>query len=1065
MGKGTLTIFSASAGSGKTYKLTGIYLTRLFESRHSYRRILAVTFTNKATAEMKFRILDNLNKIATGEKSDYLPDLIKATNKPEEWIRNEAKIILNAILHDYTRFSVSTIDSFFQKVLRAFTREIGLHTGFNIELDHSTILSSAVEEMIASSVNDSQLKNWLITYALANIDEEKSWNLKEGIINLAEELFKEKFRILSSDEKSNLENKEFLRIYITRIKLLKSDFENQLINFGKRAGKIYVDFELTDDMFFRKGQGVPKFIRVLSSGSVIEPNIYVREIMNSPPRWATGSVTPKLQSAISAGLDTILTDAINFYFKNISAYKTAEVVLSNIFALGILSDVLKNVHQITNSENVFLNSDCGELLNLITREDQSSFIYEKVGNRYENFMIDEFQDTSILQWNNFKTLIDNSMAEGFDNLVVGDVKQSIYRWRNSDWRILGSVLNSMVDNDRFISQPLKTNWRSRSNIIRFNNTLFSIIPGEVDKTLEGDSLTTSFKELYSEAKQLDPERNEGGFIRIEFVQDEGEMKWQDIVLNKLPGIIESVQDKGYTASDIGIIVRDNRQGAQVLKKLLEYSNNCTPERGKLYNFNVVSSDSLLLSNSPAICFITAVLKVVDNPSDMINKALMLRYFLLAKGDKEADTVNLNRDDFNEVSSLYFPEGYKSCLERIRQIPLFEGIEYIIQFFGLGDYHWNIAYLNTFQDYVVSFTGNKRSDIQSFLEWWETTGKSKSVVLPGNQDAMRILTIHKSKGLEFKILILPFLSWNLDHMAPKQPFLWVKPAIDPFNELGIVPIKYSGALKDTIFEEDYKEEKYSVFLDNINLLYVAMTRAIDAIYGFSVDNPKSASTIAAVLKNALTGHPTYYDQELLNLSALYDSGTGVFEYGNMPLNTDDHFEVLKSITSGYFVSQTLDSLKLKLHGENYFSSESVEVRKKINYGKLMHEVFEGINKSSDISSAIRKLVLEGKLPEDESSEMEERVNNLINMPGIAEWFLPDNQVITEAEILMPSGNTRRPDRVIFRDGKTTIIDFKFGAENKKYIEQIETYRHLLIDMGYKNTEAFIWYVDKNLIVSA
>jgi ATP-dependent exoDNAse (exonuclease V) beta subunit len=1065
MGKGTLTIYSASAGSGKTYKLTGIYLTNLFKSRYNYRRILAVTFTNKATAEMKSRILDNLHKLAVGENSDYLPELVHATNKTEELIRNEAKEILNSILHDFSRFSVTTIDSFFQKILRAFTREAGLHSGFNIELDHSTILSSAVDEMISSAATDTQLKNWLTTYAMYNIDEEKSWNLKESIINLAEELFKEKFRILSADERSNLENKKFLLEYIEKIKSISSSFEKQLLDYGKRADEIFSKFELSDEMFYRKGQGVPGYIRNMVSGIVKEPNKWVSEIKNEPPRWSTGDTTPQLKAAIIAGLGATLKESILFFDENKVVYKSANAILANIFALGILSDVLHNVHLITASENSFLLSDAGEVLNLITREDQSPFIYEKVGNRYENFMIDEFQDTSIMQWNNFSPLIENSMAEGFDNLVVGDVKQSIYRWRNSDWQILGSVLDKMVDNDRFISVPLTTNWRSRSNIIRFNNTLFTIIPGQVDEILAGDTLPVSFRKLYSEAVQSDPGKSNGGYVRLEFLENEKERKWQEIVLERLPGVIESFQNKGYNASDIGIIVRDGKEGAQVLKALIDYSNSRPPEKKQEYNFNVVSNDSLLLSNSPVIIFIIAVISVVNDPADMISRALMLRFYLLAKGNEEADKVPLISDKLIEGSRIYFPEGYEAFLDRIRQMPLFEATESIIRFFSLGEYSWNVAYLNTFQDYIVSFTGNKNADIQSFIDWWETTGSRKSVVLPGNQDAMRILTIHKSKGLEYKVVILPFLSWNLDHIPSKQPILWVKPAAPPFNELGIVPVKYNKELSDTIFTEYYKEEKYSVYLDNINLLYVALTRAKDAIYGFSVDNPRSESTIAGVLKNAITLNTNVPEVSGFNLNSFYDREKRVFEFGEIPENRRETTDNMNLISSKYSVSQEMESLKLKLHGENYFSSDKIEIRKKINYGKLMHEVFEGVNTPADISLAVRKLVLEGKLPEEESDDIENRVNSLISTPQVADWFMPGNEVMTEAGILLPSGITRRPDRVIFKDGKTIIIDFKFGEENPHYAEQVDQYRNLMIDMGYKNIEAFIWYVDKNKIVSA
>jgi len=1064
MGQGTLTIYSASAGSGKTYKLTAIYLSKLFRSRYNYRKILAVTFTNKATAEMKSRILDHLYKFAIGEDSDYLEGLVKTIGKTEEWIRIEAKEILNSILHDFSRFSVSTIDSFFQRVLRSFAREIGLHSGFSIELDHTTILSAAVDDMISSATVDTQLKNWLITYAMSNIDEERSWNLKDGIIKLSQELFKEKFKILSIEERSKLEDKKFLLEYIDKIRSITHSFEKKLQDFGKSAGEIYSEFGLSEDHFYRKGQGIPGFIKSLVSGNLKPPNSYVREIDKDPPRWSTGTIAPQLESAIASGLDIKLREAIHYFDQNIVIYQSARVVLLNIYALGILSDVLHNVHLITTNENSFLLSDAGELLNLITREDQSPFIYEKVGNRYENFMIDEFQDTSIIQWNNFNPLIENSMAEGHDNLVVGDVKQSIYRWRNSDWSILGKVLLGSVDNERIFSEPLTTNWRSRSNIIRFNNALFTIVPEQVDKSLSEETLPVSFKKLYAEAIQADPSKKDGGFVRLEFITDDNEKRWQEVVLERLPHIIESIQDKGYKASDIGIIVRNGKEGGKVLNTLIDYSNNGLKQTAG-YNFNVVSNDSLLLSNSPVIDFIVSVISVVNDPKDFINRAIMLRFFLMSTGNKEAEKVSLQSDKLIEGSRIWFPDGYEEFLDSIRQMPLFEATESIINFFRLGEYSWNVPFLNTFQDYIVSFTGNKNADIQTFLDWWEQSGKKKSVVLPGNQDAIRILTIHKSKGLEFKVVILPFLSWNLDHLPSKQPVLWVKPGIAPFNELGIVPVKYGKDLDSTIFAEYYKEEKYSVYLDNINLLYVAFTRAKDVLYGFSVDNPRSENTIGGVLKNALTLIPEDNGGTEFILRSHYSEENRVFEYGEIPLNKSEIKGKENLISSKYSVSQTMESLKLKLHGENYFSSESQAIRKRINYGKLMHEIFEGINTPADISVAVRKLVLEGKLAEEESAGIEKRVNEMISKPQVLDWFMPDNQVLKEAGILLPTGVTRRPDRVILKNKKTTIIDFKFGEENSHYSEQVNQYRNLLLDMGYQNIEAFIWYVDKDKIVSA
>jgi len=344
---------------------------------------------------------------------------------------------------------------------------------------------------------------------------------------------------------------------------------------------------------------------------------------------------------------------------------------------------------------------------------------------------------------------------------------------------------------------------------------------------------------------------------------------------------------------------------------------------------------------------------------------------MSVGNDEAERASLKSDRLIENSGSYLPDGYVSFLDEIRQMPLFEATENIIKFFHLGDYTWNVPFLNTFQDFVVSFTGNKNADIQSFLDWWEECGKKKSVVLPGNQEAIRILTIHKSKGLEFKAVILPFLSWNLDHVASKQPILWVKPVTPPFNELGILPVKYGKDLTTTIFADYYKEEKYSVYLDNINLLYVALTRARDVLYAFSVDNPRNENSISGVLKSAISLAPEIFDGEKFVLSRLYNDATKVFEYGEIPENKSVVLSKKELISSTYNVSKTMESLKLKLHGENYFSSESQVLRKKINYGKLMHEVFEGINTPADISAAVRKLVLEGKLAENESAEIEKK----------------------------------------------------------------------------------------------
>jgi ATP-dependent exoDNAse (exonuclease V) beta subunit len=795
-----------------------------------------------------------------------------------------------------------------------------------------------------------------------------------------------------------------------------------------------------------------------------------------------GEPSPQLKKAITGGFDNLVKEAIDLYDENILNHNTINAILSNIYALGILSDVLRKVREVAYNNNIFLISDAGELLNLIINGDQTPYIYEKIGNRYENFMIDEFQDTSILQWNNFDPLIQNSMAGGYDNLVVGDVKQSIYRFRNSDWKILGHLLENEAGNKRIFSVPLKTNYRSRSNIITFNNSLFSIIPELIDRYFIGEPGCIQFKKLYAEAVQDDPGKAGGGYVRLDFVEDNSEneevkeseisdhvnstsrtgARWQDSVLERLPSVIEAFQDKGFKASEIGILVRDRREGADVLNTIIEYSINCPVEKKSAYNYNIVSNDSLTLSNSDAITFIISVLKVIIEPEDNISRALMERSYLLASGSGNSETVSRFRGNNIMGSPGFFPDDYEKFIAKAGNMTLFDATENIIGFFGLGSYPSNVPYLTTFQDLILEYSKSKNTDFHSFIEWWETSGELKSVVLPSGQDAIKVFTIHKSKGLEFPVVILPFLAWNLDHKPSRQPILWAKPPY-PFNDLGIVPLRYGSGLSDTLFADRYNEERYSSYLDNVNLLYVAMTRAIDAMYGFIPDKPGTNNGIAKIIKESLLSETNPAGDSGIVMNRYYDKEKKMFEFGEIPVNYHKS-EAREEITlNGYSVEERPRSLRLKLHSENYFLPGRDSARKKISYGQIMHEVFEGINSMEDIEVAVRQLVLEGKISEAESLSLILRLKNQVSEPPVSDWFKPGNRLMKEAGILLPSGSLKRPDRIIFKDDRTVIVDFKFGEENPLYINQIRQYQNILIEMGYKNTEAFLWYVDNNKIV--
>jgi len=1064
MGIGTLTIYSASAGSGKTYQLAYIYLEKLFRSRLNYRKILAVTFTHKATAEMKGRILDELNKLASGGESKYLDDLVKSTGKSPAIIRKEAGEILYSILHDFSRFSVSTIDSFYQRIVRAFARDIGLYSGFDIEIDHTGILATAVGNMVSSAATDATIRNWLIMYARANIEEGKSWDLRKSITGLAGELFNEKFKLLPPEEKQKLQDKEFLKSYIKEMRSITSSFTSKLRELGQKCLGIIELYNLSDDLFYQKGKGLPSFIRTAARGEVKAPNSYVRAALGESQRWSSGPPSAPLREAMNAGLEESVRELVGFHDHNIIFYKTSNVILSYIYILGILSDVLSQVHLITRDENKFLLSDAGELIYMITRRDQTPFIYEKVGNAFENYMIDEFQDTSIIQWKNFRLLIDNSMAQGFENLVVGDIKQSIYRWRNSDWRTLRD-LKKEVDGRRYISKPLHTNYRSCSNIIRFNNSLFSIIPVQIDAELSENAQVTAFRELFSEAVQTDPGNKENGYIRLEFIDSTDESAWQEKVLKRLPLVVESVQDKGFSASDIGILVRDNKEGAAVLREMIGYSVDSPAGNREKYNYNIVSAESLLLANSPAVNFIIALLRVLENPGDMISRALMLRNYLLALGNEEAGEIPLPGDEIIEYSAGFFPEGYTNFLNGLRYNTLWNITEQTIGFFKLGNYSFNVAYLNSFQDIVIGYATARNPGIASFLEWWDTEGIKKSISVPEQTDSMKVLTIHKSKGLEFRIVILPFLSWNLDHKAFHSNILWASPDTPPFNKLGIVPVRYKSDLSETIFAEQYNEEKYSAYLDNINLLYVAFTRAADAIIGFAPAKPRNENRIASVIRDAISFRGCHPDGSDTFLHDHFNSETGIFEFGLLPEIQRKIFNPEGIRITNYPVNDNTGSLKLRLHWEDYFSAGRDVIRERIRYGKTMHEIFGGVKTAADIESAVRKKVLEGQLDKNEEALTVQKIKDLISQPDISKWFEDGCIILNEAPVLMPDASSRRPDRVIIREGKASIVDFKFGDESPSHLTQVRNYMKTIASMGYDVAGGFIWYVDAGKIISA
>jgi ATP-dependent helicase/nuclease subunit A len=1064
MKPGILTKYSASAGSGKTYKLTGIYLERLFGSRTSYKRILAVTFTNKAAADMKRKILTQLYSISKGEHSDMADELSVITGRPHNELAREAGNILRNILHDYSFFNVGTIDSFFQRILKAFTREIGLQHGYTIETDHSSILRLAVEETLENSGRDKALGEWITEYVRDRIEEGKSWNLKEDIISLAEQVFTEKFRLISAEERERLKDREFLSSYLKELRSLRSGFDKKLSEYASKCSEILDLYNINDDMFLRGNSGgVPSFIRLMKDGhgKFCKPlTATVSRTLETPPVFtAKAGPSPQLREALENGFQDLFVEAVSYYNNNFHSANTSVFITQNIYVLGILSDILENIHAITTAENRFLLSDAGELLWLIIKDDQTPFIYEKAGNTYENFMIDEFQDTSLIQWNNFKPLIDNSLAQGFGNLVVGDVKQSIYRWRNSDWKILGRMVQEQFGNNRITTEYLNTNWRSRKNLIAFNNSLFSVLPALLDNSEKNNTGNLVLGDLYSDVLQNCPEKHDGGFVRIEFIEEE-ENGFKNTVLEKIPAILEEMQDHGYSGKDIGILVRSNAEGSDVLRSVLEYSAGAGEDKRNKYNYNIISNESLLISGSSAIEFIISLLTRIFDPSDNISRAVMVRSWLLSTGK---NPLSADLSDPESLAAI-LPDGSADFLLRISQMPLFEAVEKIILFFGLGQFNENTAYLNAFQDCVLEFSRDNSSDISSFMEWWEDSGVKKSIVLSDKQDSIRVMTIHKSKGLEFKVVIIPFINWNLGH-GRFPPTLWLKPQNEPFSKLGLVPVKYRADLQYSYFDMDYFSESYYALVDNVNLLYVAFTRAVDCLIGFAPVKASSVSIATLLYESFQQPAAIGNGKPVADLKSSFDLVNRLFSFGEMPdnVNITDKISEERIESGGYYVNSGLNRVHLRFHGQNWIMKLDEPQKNKLNYGRIMHEIFESIRTLDDIPSAVRKKIVEGSITGNERDEVTSRLEKAVSRPEISEWFKPGLKILNEAEILTTGGGVKRPDRIIIDNDRVVVIDFKFGAEKRSYTQQVGNYKNLLMNMGYKSVSGFLWYVDNDKII--
>lgn len=1091
-----LHIYKASAGSGKTHLLTGFFLKLLLKQQSEasneqqrpllFNEVLAVTFTNKATAEMKERFIKELHQLATDpEKSDHYEDLIKPGAEGEkpltpQQISRRARAILNSVLNSYTDLHVSTIDSFFQHILRSFAHELNLLGNYEIELDSNTILDHAVSQFITEldPQKDPETFQWIIDFNSQQISEGEHWNIHKALLKLAGELTKEEYKLNSKAIELFTRDRSQLRAYIKRMYEMQRQWRQDLMDIGKEAMKLLQEAGLqTSD--FSNGQRtqfncLPKWAK----GEFDEPKKTLREYCDDTTKWfAKGSVkrnclseqaTNRLQELLRQGVDHITGNSL-------VQYESAKAVARNLFQLGLLSRLEEEVNRYCDEKGIQLLSNTTQIVNKLIDNGDSPFIYEKTGTRIHSFMIDEFQDTSTLQWENFRPLLSNSLGEGYDNLIVGDVKQSIYRWRGSDWELLNSVVPNfepMLQARNADGNTLKYNFRSKERIISFNNNFFSWVADELAKLGPSyQKIADIYQDVRQEIHESRTQKAQGGLLHFESVEKGEDESAHDAIGRRLIQIIISLQQPpyNYQARQILILCRTNDECEFFANTLLDY-RRLHPESP--CNMDIITEDALSLGNRMSIRTVVFMLKYLQQPKSPLFQLLAHCHYLMAGGLSPQEALNC----YFEKNEVWERRKMPNILQ-LANLPLFEMVEGLVAVLPKACRN-DFAYLQALRDLVLEHTSRRGSDLGGFLKWWDETGKDKSVSTPATQNAMRIMTIHQSKGLGEDVVIIPLANWQFEIKTSHDKILWCKPEGTPFEVKGhsdlVLPIELNKELADTVFKEKFDDERVRAITDNFNNAYVAFTRAKEAMIIMTPaeqkkegktktakqedsNEKKQAPTLAKLLTTFFENHEDFSDplpepEETEAVPAASTAAPCAPAAGtNETLPTPEG--------EAADLEDIAPKPQIKISDMKPHDSEMAR-------GTTIHDALSAVKHMNDYEEPIRQLFGSGRA-ELEGITLDEligKVGKLIRQPKVQAWFDPDNRVLNEQNIINYTTHTQRPDRVVITpDRKVCIIDYKTGkTHNARYVRQVQSYIRLLTQMGFTDVKGYLWYIDQNKI---
>jgi ATP-dependent exoDNAse (exonuclease V) beta subunit len=1044
----SFTVYKASAGSGKTYTLVKEFLkVSLSSDNENYKNILAITFTNKAAAEMKQRVVSSLSSLASkkepsGTVKFLLADLVLETGLNKEQIQEKCSKILTSVLHRYSDLGICTIDKFTHKIIREFAHDLHLPVNFEVEMDKNALINRAVDMLLAKTGLDPELTNVLLEFSLRKIEEEKRWHIENDIADLASGIFDdESVQFLSTLK--NIEIKDLIKVRDVLKSKIKG-FESHLASKGQEALSLIASAGIDHNQFaFGAKSGIAKYFIYLIEKRNYKPSPRIVSSIEND-KWYASKISISEKAAIDsikAELSAIFSYAVTYVSENFQEYSKFCLINQNIYGLMLLTEVEKMLGQLKKEQNKIHISEFNKYISSIVVNEPAPFIYERIGEKYKHYLIDEFQDTSVLQWQNLLPLLDNSLSTGNFNLIVGDGKQSIYRWRGGEVEQFASLPKLFrADPENLIMeqrgatlernyQPkvLKNNFRSKKEVVDFNNQFFSFA-----STL----LTEEYANIYNELEQNYSESNSGGYIQIDIIESESDEDYREYNCKKILQTIQGALIEGYAYKDMAILFRTNEKAAHVAEFLLQN------------NIEVISPDSLLICNSSKVSLIILLLKHLFAPSDKSTLCLIVKSLIqneIIKGEEITDVLSSINIEGKEIfDKLLKKHNIHLNTESLCRLPLFEACENLIRIFRFNNPAdpYVLFLSETVQQYSTS--GNDTS-INSFLEWWENNKTKKSVIIPPGTDAVNIMTIHKSKGLEFPLVIFPFADWREDK---NKNTWWIDVDNEDLHPLSSALIPLNQTLLETEHSSIYETEKNKSRLDNLNLLYVAMTRPEERLYIFTSPKENNVSD---------------YFRKFLDHNQLWKDDIKQYVFGaktnRKPSDSNENKEAL--IINSVISTDWDNKISISRQAEKFWNLEAQE--NAASFGSLIHQALSEIKTMEDVPAVLDKLQISGTVSPDERSGLTEKLNRLLLNPLLNPFFTVGNTIKNESEIILPSGKTYRPDRVVITSDKTVIIDYKTGSPLPSHKEQMLKYASVLEDMGYKNLEKLLVYIMDEKIV--